>query len=51
MYQLYRSIRRVLETIINRLLFKKFGVEVLGDTKGFEGILTIEKSEACYRPY
>ena len=45
MYQLYRSIRRVLETIINRLLFKKFGVEVLGDTKGFEGILTIRSSK------
>ena len=44
MYQLYRSIRRVFESIINRLLFKRFGVEVLGDTKGFEGILTIRSS-------
>ena len=26
------------------MLFKRFGVEVLGDTKGFEGILTIRSS-------
>lgn len=45
MYQLYRTIRRVLESILNRLLFKRFGVEVLGDTKGFEGILTIRSSK------
>ena len=45
MYQLYRTIRRVFESILNRLLFKRFGVEVLGDTKGFEGILTIRSSK------
>ena len=45
MYQLYRTIRRVFESILNRLFFKSFGVEVLGDTKGFEGILTIRSSK------